>query len=193
MTAGASAARALRAAFVAAATLAAAAAMAAPQQYAIDPARSSVEFRIRYLGLFTPGGRFGRLSGVIVFDPDHWETLEVTIQIPVDSLESRPEFWRSDLLGPRFFDVSRFPTIALRASGAVRTTPEAGEASGSLTLHGTTRQTVLRARIRPGDGALEVEGEARISRADFGFAPTLPFASDQVTVTMTIRAVRAVP
>ena len=77
-------------------------AVAAPQRYTIDGTASGVDFRVRYLGLFSLGGHFSHVTGVVVFDPAHWETLEVAIQIPVDTLETRPEFWRGEVLGPSF-------------------------------------------------------------------------------------------
>ena len=166
-------------------------ATAAPQRFEVDGAQSHVDFRIRYLGLFSLGGRFSQVTGVIVFDPDHWETLEVTIQMPVDSLETRPQFWRSELLGPRFFDGVRYPTIRFDAAGGERTGTANGEASGALTLHGTTGPVRLRARFSAATGAIEIEGETRLARSAFGLGTTLPFASDEVAVTLRIRAVLA--
>jgi polyisoprenoid-binding protein YceI len=167
--------------------------VAAPQRYTVDAASSSVDFRIRYLGLFTPGGRFSHVTGTVVFDPAHWETLEVTIRIPLDSLESRPEFWRGELLGSRFFDSRRYPNIDFSAAGAMRTGAGTGQAAGSLTLHGVSRPVTLRARIVAAGGALEVEGDTRLRRSVFGLGATLPLASDEVTVTLHIRAILATP
>ena len=161
---------------------------AAPQRFAIDAAQSSVDFRIRYLGLFNLGGRFSHVTGIVVFDPSHWEGLEVAIEIPVDSLESRPEFYRNELLGPRFFDRRRYPTIIFRAAGAERTDAATGEATGNLTLHGATGPVRLRAHITATSGTLEVYGETHLARSAFGLGATLPFGSDEVTVTMRIRA-----
>jgi len=168
-------------------------ASAAPQRFVVDVRLSRVDFRVRYLGLFTLGGRFSHVTGTVVFDPDHWETLEVAIQIPVESLESRPEFWRSELLGASFFDAYRYPTIGFRASGAERSGAATGEATGSLTLHGATGPVRLRARITAATGALEVDGETRLARSAFGLGAALPFASDEVTVTLYIRGTAAGP
>ena len=166
-------------------------AAAAPQLFTIDSASSTVDFRLRYLGLFTPGGRFSRVTGAIALDPTRPDSVAVTIQIPVDSLESRPEFWRSELLGPRFFDTNRYPVMEFHADHVPRTGPSGGEAAGRLTLHGVTGPVRLRAHVTASAGALEIAGETRISRSAFGLGATLPLASDQVTVTLRIRAVAA--
>ncbi len=164
---------------------------AATQRFAVDAAQSHVDFKIRYLGLFTLGGRFRNVTGVVVFDPDHWETLEVAIQILVESLELKPEFWRSELLSPRFFDANRYRTIGFTAAGAKRTGPVAGDATGNLTLHGATGPVRLRTRVTTTTGALEVDGETHLARSAFGLGATLPFASDEVTVTLRIRGIPA--
>lgn len=164
---------------------------AAPQRFAIDAVASRIEFRVRYLGLFTLGGRFSHVAGIVVFDPAHWETLEVAIEIPVDSLETRPEFWRGEVLGPRFFDAARFPTIRFRAAGAERTGTANGEAAGTLVLHGKSGPVRLRAGIAELPGALQIDGETHLARSAFGLGTALPFASDDVTVTLRIRAVVA--
>ena len=77
---------------------------AGPHQYSVDIARSRVDFAVRFLGFFSPGGHFSGVTGTVIFDPEHWETVEVTIRIPTGSLEARPAFWRAELLGPHFFD-----------------------------------------------------------------------------------------
>jgi len=166
-------------------------ALATPQRLTIDAAASRVDFRVRYLGLFSLGGHFSHVTGVVIFDPAHWETLEVVIQIPVDTLETRPEFYRNEVFGPRFFDGGRYPTIGFRAAGAERTGPSAGEAGGTLTLHGRTGPVRLRARITAATGEFDIDGETRLARSAFGLGATLPFASDEVTVTLHIRAVPA--
>lgn len=166
-------------------------ACAAPQRFAIDVTQSRVDFRIRYLGLFSLGGHFSRVTGVVIFDPNHWETLEVAIEIPVDSLESRPEFYRSELLSPKFFDSHRYPAIGFHAAGAEHTGPATGEATGALTLHGATGPVRLRARVTAMGGTLEVYGETQLARSAYGLGATLPLASDEVTVTLRIRAALA--
>jgi polyisoprenoid-binding protein YceI len=176
------------AAAAAVAIVTAAAAAAAPRCYTIDAARSEVEFRIRVFGLFSPGGHFGRMAGSVVFDPEHWETLAVVVRIPVDGLESRPRFWREELLGARFFDRANYPTIAFAATHAERTGPASGIAYGSLTLRGITRPIVLRARLAPAPDALEIDADTSVRRSEFGLGGVLPLASEEVAVGMHLRA-----
>jgi polyisoprenoid-binding protein YceI len=174
------------AAILAALLLAPGTAAAAPRCYAVDSASSRVDFRIRLFGLFSPGGRFRRVAGTVVFDPDHWDALAVSVRISVGDMESRPRFWRDELLGPRFFDHARYPQISFAATRAEQTAPSAGLAYGEVTLRGTTRPVVLRARLQPSDEALEIEADTALKRSDFGLGGVLPLASDEVTIALSL-------
>ena len=179
------------AAVVAIAIVTASAAGAEPRCYAVDAARSQVEFRIRVFGLFRPGGRFDRIDGTVLFDRQHWETLVVTVRIAVDGLEGRPRFWRDELLGARFFDRARYPTITFAGTHAERTGPASGVAYGSLTLRGITRPIALRARLAPAADALEIDADSSVRRSEFGLGGVLPLASEEVAVQMHLRATPA--
>jgi polyisoprenoid-binding protein YceI len=165
------------------------AAVAAPGCYAVDGTRSQVEFHIRYLGFFSPGGRFDRVAGTVSFDPERWDALAVSIRIGVDGLESRPRFWRNELLGPRFFDHARYPDIAFDGRHAERTGPDAGLAFGALTLRGITRPVALRTRLVVAAGALDVDADTTVRRSDFGLGGVLPLASDDVSIVLHLRAI----
>jgi len=167
---------------------AAASAGAEPRCFTVDPARSQVEFRIRVFGLFSPGGRFERIAGTVAFDPQRWQSLVVVVRIAVDSLESRPRFWRDELLGARFFDQASFPTITFAGTRAERTGPGSGVAYGALTLRGITRPISLQARLAPAPDALEIDADSSVRRSEFGLGGVLPLASEDVAVRMHLRA-----
>lgn len=164
---------------------------AQPYPYLIDAAHSYVVFQIRYLGLFTFDGRFSRLEGTLVFDKDNWDSLESRIQIPVNSLEARPSLWRGALLGPGYFDEAHFPTIAFNAMHVGRIGPTTGEALGTLTIRGATRPIELSMRLAPGVNAIDISGEAMLKRSSFALGGVLPFASDDVSVTLQLRVLPA--
>jgi polyisoprenoid-binding protein YceI len=166
---------------------------AQPCPYMIDVAHSYVEFQIRYLGLFTLGGRFSGLAGTLVFDKDHWDTLDSRIEIPVDSLQARPSLWRATLLGPVYFDQSHFPTIGFAATHAGRTGPTSGEAEGILTIRGATRPVALSMHVAPGEQAIDISAETMLKRSNFALGGVLPFASDDVSVILRLRVLPAAP
>ena len=166
---------------------------AAPLRYTVDVARSHVDFKIRYLGVFTLGGHFNGVVGTAVFDPDQWETLDVSIRIPVNGLETRPSFWRGELLGPHFFDSEHFPAIQFSTTRTARTANATADAWGNLTVRSVTRPVLLKARVvlEADAVAVAVEAETRLLLSAFGLGGVLPFASDDVTVVLHLRMVPA--
>ena len=166
---------------------------AGPLRYSVDAGRSQVDFRIHYLGIFSLGGQFNGVVGTVVFDPDRWETLQVAIRIPVNSLETRPGFWRGELLGPNFFESGRYPTIEFSTTRTLRTGPSSAEAWGNLTLRSVTRPILLKARIvREADStSFAVEADVRLQRSAFGLGGALPLASDDVTIVLHLRMMLA--
>jgi polyisoprenoid-binding protein YceI len=171
----------------------AAPAAARPASYTIDMAGSRVDFGVQCFGLVKYGGRFSRFSGKVTLDPEHWETLRLRIEIPVDSLESRPRFWRHTLLGPSFFDAGRYPNIDFGAMTAARTGKTSAEATGNLTIRSTTRPLRLAIIASPNAESIEVTTDTTLKRSDFGLGGVLPFASDDVTVSLRLRLVPDAP
>ena len=168
-------------------------AQARPASYKIDTAGSRVDFGVQCFGLFKYGGRFSRFSGTVVLDPEHWETLQLQIQIPVDSLESRPRLWRHTLLGPAFFDGAHYPNIHFGAMNAERTGKTSAAASGNLTIRSTTRPVRLAIVAAPNAESIEVTTDTTVKRSDFGLGGVLPFASDEVAVSLRLRLVPETP
>ena len=160
---------------------------AQPAAYRIDIAHSEVNFDVHSLGVFTYGGRFSRFTGTVTLDPSHWESLQLNVQIPVDSLQSRPAIWRGSLLGPRFFDAARHPSISFSAMQAERTGPGSAQATGNLTIRGITRPLSLSIGAAPDGRAIDIDTETKLKRSDFGLGGMLPFTSDVVTVVLRLR------
>ena len=162
------------------------------QHYRVDAVGSWVDFKIRYLGVFSPGGRFHDVAGTALFDPDDWRTLAVAIRIPVSTLEARPAFWRDEILGPTFFDEAQHPAMLFTSTAVERTGAATAAVHGQLTLRATTLPVVLAAHITPDARGIEIDGEAKVSRAAFGLTGTLRLGSDEVTVSLHLRVVPAV-
>src|SRR5665213_229346 len=69
--------------------------------YAIDPAHSTLVFRLSHLGFSKYTGGFAKLDGQLQFDPAHPEGMEVTTTIDAKSLTqpSPPPGFHDTLLG----------------------------------------------------------------------------------------------
>lgn len=155
--------------------------------YKLDPAHTSLIFRVNHLGLSNYTGRFTGLSGELQFDPAKPESSSVVVTIAPRSLQTDyPEPKKLDFdaqVQKQFLDVAQFNDLTFRSTGIERTGPNTGTITGDLTLHGVTKPITLTATFNGGypAGGMDPSG-ARIGfsakgafkRSDFGIKFGLP-------------------
>lgn len=110
--------------------------------YAIDPAHSRAEFRIRHLGISTVTGRFDGVDGTVNIG-DGLGSLETTAIIDASTISTGNDRRDGHLQSADFFDVEQYPEITFESTGV-----RPGEGSnftllGNLTMHGVTRPVEL--------------------------------------------------
>ncbi len=149
-----------------------------PRQVAlwmIDPAHSSVTFRVRHMMISDVRGEFETISGAVSYDPDDVEATRIRATIGAASIHTRDDNRDAHLRSSDFLDVEHFPTIEF-VSTAVRQKPDLGLAvEGELTIRGVSRRVVLDVEGpdvggKDPSGALRLGASARttIRRSDFG-------------------------
>jgi polyisoprenoid-binding protein YceI len=189
--------RLLAAAALAVGLHAVAAPPAASSHYALDPAKSSLEFIFLQAGA-KDTGRFPRFTVTLDCagaDPAGGR-LEVTVDVA--ALDTGDQERDDTLRSADLFAVQRFPQAHFLATQIVKT---AGgyEADGALTIRGVTRETRVPFTFREAtEGGVAVgymAGKTVIRRLDFGVGQGDWKATDQagneVTVSFTLRLTRA--
>lgn len=146
-------------------------------RFEIDPVHSSVQFKVRHLGISTVTGRFEDFSGSVVYDPEAPETSVVAVSIQVASINTDVQGRDDHLRSADFFDAANHPEMTFRST-AVRTLGDGRfEVDGDLTIRGTTRPVTLESELggmirrqgRQGPRrTVAFTGETRIKRQDFG-------------------------
>jgi polyisoprenoid-binding protein YceI len=151
--------------------------------YALDPAHSSLVFRLSHLGFSKYTGGFSKLDGTLNFDPAHPEAIKVDVKIDPKSLTqpAPPAGFRDTLLGKEWLDAGKYPEITFRSTGVQVTGPNTAKVTGDFTLHGVTKPVTLDATFNGGyppnafDGArVGFSGKTTIRRSDFGIAYGIP-------------------
>lgn len=168
--------------------------------WAVDPAHSRVEFRVKHLGIATVRGNFGEFEGALEFGEDGSGRAYGTVAAAsVDTNDSKRD---AHLRSEDFFEVERYPAIAFVSTSIERTGESTFAIAGELTLRGVTRELTLQGEITGTEQdpwgnervGLEVGGE--IDRRDYGitFNQALGsgnvLVSDRVTLHLDISAVR---
>jgi polyisoprenoid-binding protein YceI len=167
--------------------------------WAVDPAHSTVEFRVKHMVVQTVTGRFREFEGAIVAGGDP----SISGSIGVASLKTHREELDAHLRSPDFFDTDRYPEITFHAGGMQFNGDDRQFAlSGELTIKGVTRPITLRGEL--GGAALGADGHERIAvalrgqldRSEYGlvwnrvFETGNVFVGDTVDLLLDIAAVR---
>jgi catalase len=154
--------------------------------YFIDKHHSNMGFLIRHLFTKVPG-RFTDFSGQISFDEANPEQSTVEVTIKTASVNTDNDERDKDLRSPNFFDVEKFPQITFRSKSVKLTGQNTAEVTGDLTMHGVTKEVVLKVEftgkgkgagpqgtIAPGRDATTMvtgwDATATVQRSNFGMA-----------------------
>jgi polyisoprenoid-binding protein YceI len=160
--------------------------------YAVDPARTRVDFALLRLGFAYYSGTFADPSGTLRLNPANPSATTLQVTMPMASLATGNMAVDRDLKGPGWFDAATYPTAVFTSTSVIPTTADNAEISGTLTLHGMTQAETLTARyvsagINPLTKDYEVGFEAvtTVKRSDFGLTTFLPVIGDDVRLTIT--------
>ena len=156
-------------------------------EYTLDPAHTSVNFRVLHVGLSHYTARFTKVAGKVEFDPAHPAAQSVNATIDANSLQTNyPEPAKLDfdsLVEKEFLATAQHPTITFTSRKVDVTGPRTARVTGDLTLNGVTRPVTLETTFNGGykAGSMDPMG-ARIGfsakgafrRSDFGIDYGLP-------------------
>jgi len=142
------------------------AADAAPVHYAMVAAQSHLEFIGTQAGApFT--GVFHSFTANIDFAPDALAGSKFDVSITLASVDSGDKERDDTIRGTDVFDVAHYPT-AHYVTHAITRTASGYSASGSLTLHGVTREVPVQFTFASAASGTKLVGSAQLKRLDFG-------------------------
>ncbi|HEV7814378.1 MAG TPA: YceI family protein [Janthinobacterium sp.] len=119
-------------------------AMAAPENYMLDPSHTYPSFETDHFGgVSIWRGKFNKSSGNVTIDrAAKTGTLDVTIDL--SSVNIGNDKLDSELKSEQFFDVAKFPTAVYKGSSIKFKGDVPVEVVGTLTLHGVTKPLNLK-------------------------------------------------
>jgi len=115
---------------------------AEPTEYAVDPAHSSVGFKISHMGLAWVHGRFDDFAGEFKVDPEDPSQSTFMMSIKTDSIDTNNKKRDDHLRSAEFLNVKEFPVMTFQ-SRTVKAVDGGLEITGDLTLHGMTNPVTL--------------------------------------------------
>jgi polyisoprenoid-binding protein YceI len=109
--------------------------------WAIDVSHSSINFKVRHLGLAKTRGRFATFDGTVEVG-ERPEDTTVEVRIDAASIETHDATRDEHLRSADFFDVANHPQLTFRSTG-VRGAGSDWVLDGELTIAGVTKPVSL--------------------------------------------------
>jgi polyisoprenoid-binding protein YceI len=165
------------------------------QEYVLDPAHSSANFKISHLGLSWVFGRFNELTGDFKIDPADATKSSFAMSIKAESLDTNNAMRDTHLRSPDFFNSKQFPTIGFKST-AVKAIKDGFEVTGDLTLHGVTKPVTFAllggrtAEFPKGTQRTGYTTELSIKRTEFGMDKMIDAIPDDVHLTISFEGTK---
>jgi polyisoprenoid-binding protein YceI len=142
-------------------------------KWAIDPAHTEVQFKVKHLVIATVTGYFTKFSGSVESEGDDFDGAKVTFSLDVSSITTNQSDRDTHLKSADFFHAEKHPTLDF--IGEMK--KESGSdysLTGDLTIRGTTKRVALDVEfggttVDPwGNTKAGFEINGKINRKDFG-------------------------
>ena len=170
--------------------------------WTVDASHSSVEFRVKHLGISTVRGSFREFAGSLEIGEDITAS-KITGTINPASIDTGEPKRDEHLRSADFFDVDDNPEITFESTSIEPVGDGEFRVTGNLTLHGVTGEITLDAEVTGteqdpwGNTRVGLEAQGELNRGEYGmkFNQALGsgnvMVSDKVRITVEVSAVKA--
>ncbi|AGN82597.1 YceI family protein [Pseudomonas putida] len=179
-----------------AASVSATAAMAAPETFVIDSSHTFERFSYSHFGMSTQLSKFNKTTGTVIIDKAS-KTAKVDITIDTTSVDTGSDVFNGHIQGPEFLDTAKYPTATFKGEKMHFEGDKPVALDGQLTIKGVTKPVTLKitnyvAMPHPllKKDAIGADAEVVIKRSDFGASKYVPYVGDDVTISVSLEAVK---
>ncbi len=172
--------------------------------WSIDPAHSSVHFKVRHMMISNVRGEFRTVRGDLKLNEADNTQSQIDIEIDTSSIHTRDEQRDAHLRSPDFLDTGLHPLLTFRSTKLETAGVDALRVQGDLTIHGVTRNVELDVdSISPatkdpwGNVRMAASANTVISRKDFGLTWNAALEAggvlvgDEVTIDLDVPFVKS--
>ncbi len=143
--------------------------------YKIDSSHSSARFVVRHMMITNVHGAFSNIQGTITWDAANPGLSTVEVTIDATTISTQEAARDTHLKSADFLDVEKFPTITFKGTGVESADEGEVSLSGDLSIHGVTKQVVLKVEGPTAEGKdpwgnmrIGASASTKIKRSDFG-------------------------
>lgn len=115
----------------------------AQSNYKVDPAHTSVNFKIKHNGITFVQGRFDKFDGAIIGNPNQMESARVFFNVEVESINTGISMRDDHLRSADFFEVKRFPTMSFESTNIEKVEGDSYKLHGKLQIKEVTKDVTF--------------------------------------------------
>ncbi len=142
----------------------------AADEFQIDPNHSSATFTVRHMVISNVAGRFGSVTGTILYDEKNLENSSVNAVIKTATINTDNASRDGDLKSANFFDVEKYPEITFK-SKRIEKRGDQLVAIGTLTMKDVSKDIELPfevATLKTAKGTrIGVTSSTKLNRQDY--------------------------
>ena len=148
----------------------------AQAQYKVDPAHTSINFKVKHSGITFVNGKFEKFDGGIIGDVNNLEKSRVFFNVDVASINTSVGMRDDHLRSADFFDVEKFTTMSFESTSIEKVDGDNYKLNGKLQIKDVTKDVtfdVVYGGLVKGDDGSEVIGfiaKNTINRLDYNIA-----------------------
>src|SRR6186713_2311038 len=146
----------------------------ANQTWALDPAHSELQFKIKHLMISTVSGQFNQFNATVKTDSDDFAKAGIHFEAAVDSISTNNEQRDAHLKNGDFFDAEKYPVISFDSERMEKIAEDEYKLHGTLTMRGVSKKIILNAEFGGitkdpwGNTRTGFSITGKINRQDFG-------------------------
>ncbi len=163
--------------------------------YTIDKIHSTVQFKVRHLGISTVTGSFGEYDATVMMEGEDLSTLSATATFNVASIDTGVERRDGHLKSDDFFSAETYPEMTFESTGVRNIDGNDFELVGNLTIRDVTKEVVLEGELlgvtpgMQGETRAGIEAEAKINRKEFGLTWDRITEAGSIVVSEDVRII----
>ena len=161
--------------------------------WTIDPTHTRLGFVARHAMVTKVRGSFTDFAGSLTLNGANPADSSATVTVQMASVDSGTTDRDAHLKSADFFDVETYPTMSFASTGVKQTDGDEFILLGDLTIKDVTRPVEIEVELDGivtdplGNTRAGFEGEAEISRKDFGLTWNVPLDAGGVLVSDKIK------
>jgi polyisoprenoid-binding protein YceI len=159
--------------------------------YQLDLRHASLVFSFNHMGFSETRVWLRTFDATLEFDDQNPGAARLSVTLDPASVETNDAKFNAILTGKDYLDVEKFPEAGFVSDHVYFLDDKTAEVPGTLTLHGVSREAVLRVTFNGGakdwlEGGFRLGFSATgaVNRSEYGLKNLLALTGDEVTLTI---------